>query len=288
MNKFIMEEKKQNEQTVFIKKASGENEPFDVRKLKNSMRRAGAEEEIIEQVAEDISSWIYDGITTQKIYGRAFSLLKKKKYYAASRYKLKKAIMELGPTGFPFEHFIGKVLEVQGFKTEVGQVIDGKCVTHEVDVIATRKNEQYFVECKYGTSQGKIFSVQVPLYIRSRVNDIIDKRKEDEKLNGFTFYGWVITNTRFSTDAIDYGTCSGLNLLSWDFPANNGLKDIIDRDKIFPITVLHNLTKAQKQQLMDNGIVICRQIREKPEILEPFQIKPKKLNSLMKEIDDLS
>jgi hypothetical protein len=288
MNKFIMEEKKQNEQTVFIKKASGENEPFDVRKLKNSMRRAGAEEEIIEQVAEDISSWIYDGITTQKIYGRAFSLLKKKKYYAASRYKLKKAIMELGPTGFPFEHFIGKVLEVQGFKTEVGQVIDGKCVTHEVDVIATQKNEQYFVECKYGTSQGKIFSVQVPLYIRSRVNDIIDKRKEDEKLNGFTFYGWVITNTRFSTDAIDYGTCSGLNLLSWDFPANNGLKDIIDRDKIFPITVLHNLTKAQKQQLMDNGIVICRQIREKPEILEPFQIKPKKLNSLMKEIDDLS
>ncbi len=287
-DKHTMEVKKQNEQTIFIKKASGEKEPFKVEKLKESMRRAGAEEEIIQQISEDISNWIYEGITTQKIYGRAFSLLRKKKKYAASRYKLKKAIMELGPTGYPFEHFIGKVLELQGFKTEVGQVVNGKCVTHEVDVIATRNNERYFVECKYGTSPGKVFNVQVPLYIRSRVNDIIEQCKEDEKYNSFNFYGWVVTNTRFSSDAIDYGTCSGLNLLSWDFPANKGLKDIIDRNKIFPLTVLHNLTKAQKQRLMDNGIVICRQIRENPEVLEPFQIKPKKLNSLMEEIDDLS
>jgi len=282
-----MEEKKQNEQTVFIKKASGEKEPFDVRKLKNSMRRAGAEEEIIEQVAEDISSWIYDGVTTQKIYARAFSLLKKKKYYAASRYKLKKAIMELGPTGYPFEHLIGKVFEARGFKTEIGQVVNGNCITHEVDVIATQAKEQYFVECKYGTSPGKIFSVQVPLYIRSRVNDIIDNRSADEQFKEFSFFGWVVTNTRFSTDAINFGTCSGLQLLSWDYPAENALKDIIDRQKIFPITVLHNLTKAQKQQLLEKGIVVCMQIRENPEVLTPFQIKPRKLNSLLKEIDDL-
>jgi hypothetical protein len=288
MNTFIMEEKKQNEQTVFIKKASGEKEPFDIEKLKGSMRRAGAEEEVIEQVAGDISSWIYDGISTQKIYSRAFSLLKKKKYYAASRYKLKKAIMELGPTGFPFEYFIGKVFEEQGFETEVGQVLNGKCVTHEVDVIATQNKTQHFVECKYGTSPGKIFSVQVPLYIRSRVNDIIDKRKDDKNYKDFTFQGWVVTNTRFSTDAINYGTCSGLHLLSWDYPAQNGLKDIIDRRKIFPITVLHNLTMAQKQQLMGKGIVICRQIRKNPEVLEPFQIKPRKLNSLLEEINNLS
>lgn len=283
-----MGEKTQNDQTIFITKASGEKEAFNVEKLKNSMRRAGADEEIIKQIAEDISSWIYDGITTQKIYGRAFSLLRKKGKYAASRYKLKKAIMELGPTGFPFEHFIGKILKVQGFETEVGQVLNGKCVTHEVDVIATQDKKQYFVECKYGTSPGKIFSVQVPLYIRSRVNDIIDKRKEDEQFSGFTFYGWIVTNTRFSTDAINYGACSGLHLLSWDYPFQNGLKDIIDRRKIFPITVLHNLTIAQKQQLMKKGIVICRQIRENPNALEPFQIKPRKLKNLMKEINDLS
>lgn len=196
--------------------------------------------------------------------------------------------MELGPTGFPFEHFVGKILEIEGFETEVGQVVSGKCVTHEVDVIATQGKKQYFVECKYGTSQGKIFSVQVPLYIRSRVNDIINKRQEEEQFKDFSFQGMVVTNTRFSTDAINYGTCSGLHLMSWDYPVQNGLKDIIDRRKIFPITVLHNLTIAQKQQLMGKGIVICRQIHKNPEALEPFQIKPRKLKSLMKEIKDLS
>src|SRR5690554_5247763 len=141
-----MEEKnKKKLTTIVIKKASGEEEPFEVRKLKDSMRRAGAEEEIIGQIADDISNWIYEGITTQKIYARAFSLLRKKKKNAASRYKLKKAIMELGPTGFPFEHFIGKILEVLGFETEVGQVLNGKCGTHEVDVIATQGKKQYFV-----------------------------------------------------------------------------------------------------------------------------------------------
>ncbi len=283
-----MEEKKQNNQTIFITKATGEKEAFDVKKLKDSMRRAGAEEEIIEQIAEDISSWIYDGISTQKIYGRAFMLLRKKKKYAASRYKLKKAIMELGPTGFPFEYFVGKILEIEGFETEVGQVLNGKCVTHEVDVVATRDKNQYFVECKYGTSPGKIFGVQVPMYIRSRVNDIINKRQEEERYKDFSFHGWVVTNTRFSTDAVNFGACSGLNLLSWDYPAQNGLKDIIDRQKIFPITVLHNLTNPQKQQLLEKGVVICRQISENPEVLEPFQLKIRKLNRLMKEIDDLS
>lgn len=283
-----MEEKKQNNQTIFITKATGEKEAFDVKKLKDSMRRAGAEEEIIEQIAEDISSWIYDGISTQKIYGRAFTLLRKKKKYAASRYKLKKAIMELGPTGFPFEYFVGKILEIEGFETEVGQVLNGKCVTHEVDVVATRDKNQYFVECKYGTSPGKIFGVQVPMYIRSRVNDIINKRQEEERYKDFSFHGWVVTNTRFSTDAVNFGACSGLNLLSWDYPAQNGLKDIIDRQKIFPITVLHNLTNPQKQQLLEKGVVICRQISENPEVLEPFQLKIRKLNKLMKEIDDLS
>lgn len=283
-----MEEKKQNNQTIFITKATGEKEAFDVKKLKDSMRRAGAEEEIIKQIAEDISSWIYDGISTQKIYGRAFTLLRKKKKYAASRYKLKKAIMELGPTGFPFEYFVGKILEIEGFETEVGQVLNGKCVTHEVDVVATRDKNQYFVECKYGTSPGKIFGVQVPMYIRSRVNDIINKRQEEERYKDFSFHGWVVTNTRFSTDAVNFGACSGLNLLSWDYPAQNGLKDIIDRQKIFPITVLHNLTNPQKQQLLEKGVVICRQISENPEVLEPFQLKIRKLNKLMKEIDDLS
>ena len=278
---FKLENKVKNSQPVIIKKATGEAEPFSIEKLKRSLRNAGAEEELIDEVATDIQLWITDGITTKKIYSRAFSLLRKKQKDVASRYKLKNAIMEMGPTGYPFEHFIGKIMELQGYSTLVGQVVDGRCVTHEVDVIATRGREQYLIECKYGTSPGKIYGVQIPLYIRSRVDDIIHRREAEEQFNGFTFHGGVVTNTRFSTDAITYGTCSGLFVLSWDFPEGNGLKDLIDREKIFPITVLHNLTKNQKQQLMERGIVICRQIKENPEVLASFQLTNRKFKRLI-------
>lgn len=282
-----MEKEGNNNKTVLIKKATGEEEPFKIEKLKDSLRKAGAEEEVIEQVADDINLWIYDGVTTQKIYARAFSLLRRRKKHVASRYKLKKAIMELGPTGYPFEHFIGKIMEIQGYSTEVSQIVEGYCVSHEVDVVATRNREQIFVECKYGQSQGKTVNVQVPLYIRSRVDDIIKKRKENNEFDGFSFSGKVVTNTRFTTDAIDYGKCSGLRLLSWDYPSGKGLKDIIDREKIYPVTVLHNLTNNQKQNLMERGIVICRQIMEQPKVLDEFQLPKKQYRDLMNELEEI-
>lgn len=278
---------KEKNSQIPIKKANGEVEPFDVEKLKQSLQNAGAGEELIKEVAEEITSWIYDGITTQKIYGRAFSLLRKKKKHVASRYKLKKAIMELGPTGYPFEHFIGKIMEIQGYSAEVGQLVEGFCVSHEVDVVATRDKEQIFVECKYGQSAGKTVSVKVPLYIRSRVDDIIKKRKGNNKFEDFSFFGKVVTNTRFTIDAIDYGKCSGLLLLSWDYPSGNGLKDIIDRKKIYPVTVLQNLTKNQKQNLLKRGLVICRQIMEKPEVLDEFQLLNKQYKDLMEELEEI-
>jgi len=274
-----------NDQNILVRKASGDEEPFSEEKLKNSLKNAGAPEEIIEEVTDDIMQWIYEGVSTRKIYARAFSILQQKKNHLATKYKLKKAIMELGPTGYPFEHFVGKILEYKGFSTLVGQIIKGYCVSHEVDVIATAGNEQHLIECKYGQSPGKTVSVQVPLYVRSRVNDIIRKQQESDLYRGFTFYGWVVTNTRFTSDAIDYGKCSGLRLLSWDYPADNGLKDIIDREKIYPVTVLNQLSSIRKKILLEKGIVICRQLIENPEALEFLQLTNKEHKNLMNELE---
>ncbi len=276
-----------NSQVILIKKASGEEEPFRVNKLKQSLRNAGAEEEVITDVAEEIRSWIIDGTSTRKIYAKAFALLRKKRKNVASRYKLKNALLEMGPTGYPFEHFVGKIMEIEGYSTAVGQFVEGQCVSHEVDVIATRNKEQILVECKYGNSTGKIINVQVPLYFHSRLNDIVNRQKQDPDYKDFKFSGWIVTNARFSSDAIDYGTCSGLHMLSWDFPSGNGLKDIIDRVKIYPITVLNHLTSKQKQNLMERGVVMCRQLKENPDLLEPFQLKKKEYNFLMEELEAL-
>ena len=93
--------------SVQIKKNSGELETFDINKLINSLRRAKADESLVQQIAHDVEGKIEDGMTTKKIYQMAFNILKRKSRVSASKYKLKKALMELGPSGYPFEKFVG-------------------------------------------------------------------------------------------------------------------------------------------------------------------------------------
>jgi hypothetical protein len=272
---------------ILIQKASGELVPFSAEKLAGSLQRVGASDDLIQLVVDDIESWLTEGVHTRNIYARAFSLLRKFKRSSAARYSLKKAIMELGPTGFPFEHFIGAVFRSQGFDVEVGQQVEGMCVMHEVDVIATNHPHQHFVECKFYNSPGKYASVQVPLYIRSRVNDIVMKRQSQPQFKGFEFHGWVATNTRFTSDALTFGNCSGLNLLSWDYPVEKNLKNIVEEKHLFPVTVLTLLTKAEKQKLLSDGIVLCQELVDNPDLLNALQLNPSKKRKVMIEIKDL-
>lgn len=276
-----------NPDVILIKKASGEEEPFDTAKLERSLRNAGASGEVVDRIVADIRDWIYTGVSTKKIYSRAFQLLRRNKSFAAPRYKLKVAMLELGPTGYPFEDFIGMLFERMGYDVRVGQVLEGHCVTHEMDVIATGDRRQHLVECKYHPLQGKQVSVQVPLYVRSRVDDIIKKRKEEPEYRDFIFTGWVVTNTRFSEDSLAYAQCSGLNLLGWDHPKGKGLKELIEKQKLYPVTVLQNLTKKEKQQLIDKGIVVCSQLLNNPGILDEVVVNRKKYFLLLKEIAEV-
>jgi len=272
---------------TMIRKVSGDMEPFSRNKLMSSLRRSGADNETVESVLTDVESWIYEGITTKKIYDRAFAFLRKKQLGIAARYKLKNAMMELGPTGYPFEFFVGQVFKQLGFHVEVGKVLQGHCVTHEVDVIATKDMNQHFVECKYYQSTGKNANVQVPMYIRSRVDDLINFRKDLPEYKGYTFHGVVVTNTRFTSDAISFGECTGLQMLSWDYPAGNGLKEIIDEKHIFPVTVLTKLLNAEKQDLMERGIVICSQLLENPEALVHIGLDERRQQKIMEEVRSL-
>jgi hypothetical protein len=272
---------------IQVKKANGELEPFSTEKLERSLRNSGADSVLIAEILKEINSWIFEGVTTKRIYDSAFAYLRRKKQSSSIRYKLKQAIMELGPTGHPFEHFIGKIMENQGYKTEVALIVRGFCVSHEVDVIATKEKHQLIAECKYGQSSDKSVSVQVPLYVHSRVNDIIKIREKIPEFQGYTFQGMVATNTRFTQDSITYSRCSGLKLLGWDYPEGQGLKDLIDRENIYPITVLHTLTKAQLQLLFDKNIVVCSQILNNIESLDFLRLTPVKQNKLLEEIKSI-
>lgn len=245
---------------IDIVKFSGETVKFSIEKLKNSLKRTGADNNTIEQIVNTVRDELYQGISTKEIYNRAFSLLKKKKSYLASKYKLKKAIYELGPTGFPFERFVSAVLKFSGYETEVGKIIQGTCVSHEIDVVAHKNNHTTVIECKFHSDPSLKCNVKVPLYINSRYIDVKTHWNSNKNNGTILNEGWVVTNTRFTHEAWQYGKCAGLYLLSWDYPKQNGLKDRIDRLGLYPITVSTLLTKREKQFLLNRNIVLCRQL----------------------------
>ncbi len=272
---------------INIVKHSGDSVPFDVDKLINSLRRAKASGELIQQIVERVESQLYEGITTKQIYKMAFKMLKNTSRVSASKYKLKKALMELGPSGFPFEKLIGKLMEHEGFETKVGVIVQGNCVQHEIDVIAQKDNNHYMIECKYHSDQKRFCNVKVPLYIHSRFLDVEKQWKLLKEHETKLHKGGVYTNTRFTTDAIQYGNCVGLLLTSWDYPIGNGLKDRIDKSGLHPLTALTTLTKAEKTKLLDTGIVLCKELHENPYLLEQIEIPTSRHKNIIEDSQEL-
>lgn len=270
-----------------ITKASGEKVKFSLVKLRNSLKRTGAENETINQIIDKVRDELYQGISSKEIYNRAFTLLKKKNSFFASKYKLKNAIYELGPTGFPFERFVGAILKYSGYKTEVNKIVQGKCVSHEIDVIAHKGIETTIIECKFHNEKGLKCNIKIPLYINSRYQDVKINWNANPNNGTKLTKGWVVTNTRFTEDALDYGSCSNLYLLSWDYPKNNALKDRIDRLGLYPITVSTLLTKREKHLLLMRDIVLCRELINSKEHLNQIGVSAIRKEKILNEISQL-
>ncbi|SKB36276.1 ATP cone domain-containing protein [Salegentibacter holothuriorum] len=265
-------------------KASGEKAKFSIDRVAESLRRSGANDALVKSTLEKLKTELYDGISTKEIYNRAFSLLRKGNNTSASKYKLKTAIYELGPTGFPFEKFIAALLNHSGYKTETGKIYQGKCVTHEIDVEAKTDEKLILIECKFHNA-GRNSDVKTPLYIDSRFRDIKNFRNNNNKLDFEE--AWVVTNTRFTADAIKYGKCSDLKLMSWDYPIGEGLKDKIDRLGLYPVTVSTLLSEREKNFLLSRDVVLCQDLINDNFYLDHLGINNPRKKRILKEMDEL-
>jgi len=272
---------------MWVTKASGEHVIFNESKLMHSLEQSGASDLVIGQIMNEVTLLLYPGITTKEIYKTAFSLLRKSSRPTAARYKLKKAILELGPTGFPFEKFIGEILSYQGFHTQVGVMVNGHCVHHEVDVVAEKEEKHFMVECKFHSDQGRHCDVKIPLYIHSRFQDIEKQWRKRDGHEAKFHQGWIFTNTRFTSDAIQYGNCVGLMLIGWDYPKRGSLKERIDVSGLHPVTCLTTISKHEKQKLLSKDKVLCMELCNSPELLKSIGVNEQRHKNILKEAHDL-
>lgn len=210
-----------------IVKANGVHEVFDPAKLRFSLTRAGADEDAISTVMAEVMHDLKDGMTTREIYNRAFNALHQYRKPVAMRYSLRRAIQELGPTGFPFEDLVAAVLKEQGYEALTRQTVLGGCVPHEVDVVAWNEQKLIMVEAKFHNEPGIKSDLKVALYVKARIDDlkenVFNYGGRDRKLTE----GWLITNTKFSSTAIHYGVCENMVMIGWNYPEEGNLQDMI-------------------------------------------------------------
>ncbi|MBS2097650.1 restriction endonuclease [Carboxylicivirga linearis] len=269
-----------------IEKASGDKVYFESEKLLSSLKRSGASDEIAETILTAVGMIMHDGISTKVIYNKAYEILRKQETKIAVNYRLKQAVGQLGPSGYPFEHFVGELFKARGFDVEVGKLVNGYSVRHEIDVFAKNEHKHIFVECKFHNYQGTKSDVKVPMYIRSRFDDINRARSYDHQLKNINAEGWIITNTRFTEDAEKFGSDYGLNLLAWDYPAKASLKQWIEMENLHPITCLSSITRKEKTALLNKGIVMCNDLYKKALDREILPVKPRNLRACKRELKD--
>lgn len=263
---------------TLIVKEDGTQEYFDVAKLRLSLSRAGAPGREIDDIVRHVSAAIKDGDSTKSIYRHAFAHLKKSVRPAAARYSMKRAVLALGPSGFPFEKFIAEIFTALGYRAKTGVVLAGKCVEHEVDVIAEGSERRIGVEAKFHNDLGLKSDVKVALYVKARFDDLAAAGKPqyfDER--------WLVTNTKFTEQATLYGRCAGISLVSWEYPKQRNLNHLIEEAGVHPVTCLTTLSRKEKDTLLSRSIVLCRDIMRDRNTLASAGLSGTKIDGVIAE-----
>lgn len=231
-------------------KRDGRIEDFSEEKIIKTVTRAGLDKEKARIVAERVKEEIYDGITTEEILRIVSKEIERFSHKVSAKYNLKASLLRLGPAGYGFEKFVSSLLREYGYKTTLNKFINGKCATHEIDVIA-EKDEKFIIECKFHNAPGYTGLKEI-LYSYARFLDIIEAGNKFDAL-------WIFTNTKFSSDAIRFGECRKVKLTGWRYPEDNGIEFLLENKKLYPITIL-SLTSFEIEELLKNRIAFCADI----------------------------
>lgn len=241
-----------------IIKSTGQREVFEREKFCDSLRRAGAPDNITDQVCKAVEQELTPGMSTTQIFRKASKYLMQKHFTAGVRYSVRRGLELLGPAGFIFEQFVEVLLHAEGFETRRNQMIAGECVTHEVDVLAEKNRERYIVEAKYHNQRGLKTVIEPVMYGNARTMDIARgaRKRGDQTVYHFL----MVTNTKFSGNAVAYARCRGFGLIGWQYPQSRGLEDLIAKHLLFPVTSLPSVDRTTREVFAHNDLMLVRDL----------------------------
>lgn len=169
----------------------------------------------------------------------------------------------------------------------MSEIVQGVCVSHEIDVVAEKDERHIMIECKFHNQLGIKSDVKVALYVQARFEDV-QKQWQKQPNHGQKFHEvWLVTNTKLTIDAIRYAECVGMKAIGWNYPQNSGLQNLIEKSGVHPLTCLATLNSAHKRLFLDRGLVLCKEILENKKFLQDIGFNELKIKQVEKEINNL-
>ena len=270
---------------ITVVKLNGEKEPFSSKKVFGSARRAGASEKLAEKITKRIEEEVYPGIKTSEIFQKIEGILLRENLQTAIKYNLKESLKKLGPTGFPFEKLIYAIFKERGFKARINPKIKGDCCAYELDFLAEKKNILYLGECKFRhLPDGRVHS-DTALANHARFLDIKrGKWAKDKRIKSI-----LVTNNKFTSKAKRYSNCVGVGLLSWKYPKGENLSSFIEKQQLYPITILPSLTRKSAAKFAEQKIMLAENILRKDpaEVSQRTGIPKWRIEKIIKEAEAL-
>ena len=269
---------------MHILKNNGEFEDFSRDKLRESLLRASASILVTNDVISKVETKLREGMTTSEIYRVAFAFLKKNEKRTALKYSMKRSLLELGPTGFPFEQYVAEIFKAKGYKTKVGITLPGRCVSHEIDLIAYNDTDLILAEVKFHNSLTIKTDTKTALYVKARWDDMKEQIIRLEKgIEMSPTREILITNTKFTNTAEKYALCNQMGMISWDYPKKGNLYDLINETQLHPITTLSSLTNHQKKLLIQNDVITANQVYKNPELIRKVGLSGNRARKIFQE-----
>lgn len=266
----------------YVLKADGRHESFSEAKFVRSMHKAQVPPQLHRDVVRSIKRRLKAGVSTNDIHRWTMSALKPT-YYPESRYNLKRAIMALGPTGFPFEEYFSLILQREGYSVTTGKILSGRCVNHEVDIIARKDGKHIFIECKYHNAPGIKSDIKIALYTYGRYEDLMSVGSHQSPFHQM----WLVTNTKCTSDAIHYASCMGMKIISWGYPQTENLQYLIEKNKLYPVSCLQSLSKNQISILLGHNIILVEDLIYQDKFNKILNLSDSKVSQIINEAKKL-
>lgn len=244
--------------SIFVRKADGSRQPFEREKVMRTCLRMGASVHAAEQVAHRVEGRVYDGISTAALLQMILRFMRSQKPDLRNILDLRKGLSLMVPKP-EFEVFVQALLASNGFEVSPNQLLVGKCVLHEVDGIARRDGVTYFVEAKHHVNYHALTGLDESRIARAILEDVGEGfvlGKSLLKVDG----AMIVTNTRYSDEALQYGSCREILQVGWSSPVGRGLKDLIEGVSMFPLSCLRGVGWDARVRLANIGVVLLGQI----------------------------